>query len=111
VGAQTLRKIIIFTLPSQTLPETYLYFAHKNSPKLNNFYILRKNTPENNKRQILKPHETNLFAAGRPASLQCLFSPNILTFSIVSDSKDLQKWRQLSKFIVTNYFNINTQPE
>jgi hypothetical protein len=38
LGAQTLRKIKICKLPSQKLPKTYLYFAHKNSPKLNNFY-------------------------------------------------------------------------
>ena len=41
LGAQTLRKIKICTLPSQTLPETYLYFEHKNSQKLNNFLHLK----------------------------------------------------------------------
>jgi hypothetical protein len=33
LGAQTLRKIKICTLPSQKLPETYLYVAHKKLSK------------------------------------------------------------------------------
>jgi hypothetical protein len=88
LGALTLRKIRVFTLLSQTLPETNIFiFREQNSPKLNNF-IYAKTLPKITT-QILKPHENNLFAAGRPVSLLCLFSPNILTFYAVSDSKDL----------------------